>query len=119
MFLPLLPLIHILARLQRRVLTVLLLLLSYLLTLSNCLGKLRFSSIGLTPWLSEQPVMIYLFIQIAVAYVVLILLDLPAVFASIDHRLLFDCVEQLVGLPGSVNGVYYRYFSAFSFCCCR
>lgn len=63
--------------------------------------------------------MIYLFIQIAVAYVVLILLDLPAVFASIDHRLLFDCLEQLVGLPGSVNGVYYGYFSVFSFCCCR
>ena len=74
------------------------LLLSYLLTLSNCLRKLSFSSITLTPWLSEEPVMIYLFIQIAVAYVVLILLDLPAVLASIDHRLLLDCLEQLVGL---------------------
>lgn len=63
--------------------------------------------------------MIYLVIQIAEAYVVLILLDLPAVFASIDHRLLFDCLEQLVRLPGSVNGVYYGYFSMFSFCCCQ
>lgn len=51
--------------------------------------------------------MIYLFIQIAVAYVVLILLDLPAVFASIDHRLLFDCLEQLAGLPASGSGVCY------------
>lgn len=54
--------------------------------------------------------MIYLFIQIAVAYVVLILLDLPAVFASIDHRLLFDCLEQLVGLPGSVSRGLLRIF---------
>lgn len=105
------------ARLERRVLTVLLL--SYLLTLSNCFRKLRFSSISLTARLSEEPVMIYLFIQIAVAYVVLILLDLPAVFASIDHRLLFDCLEQLVGLSGSVSGVCYGYFPAFSFCCCQ
>lgn len=105
------------ARLERRVLTALLL--SRLLTLSNCFRKLRFSSISLTAWLSEEPVMIYLFIQIAVAYVVLILLDLPALFAAIDHRLLFDCLEQLAGLPGSVNGVCYGYFSAFSFCCCQ
>lgn len=95
------------------------LLLSYLLTLYNCFRKSRFSSISLTAWLSQEPVMIYLFIQIAVAYVVLILLDLPAVFASIDHRLLFDCLEQLVGLSGFVNGVCHGYFSAFSFCCCQ
>lgn len=51
--------------------------------------------------------MIYLCIQIAVAYVALILLDLPAVFASIDHRLLFDCLEQLVGLRASLSKVCY------------
>lgn len=95
------------------------LLLSYLLTLYNCFRKSRFSSISLTAWLSQEPVMIYLFIQISVAYVVFILLDLPAVFASIDHRLLFDCLEQLVGLSGFVNGVCHGYFSAFSFCCCQ
>lgn len=88
-------------------LTVPLLLLSYVLTLSNCLTKLSISSIALTWRLLEEPVMIYLCIQIAVAYVALILLDLPAVFASIDHRLLFDCLEQLVGLRASLSKVCY------------
>lgn len=105
------------ARLERRLLTVLLL--SYLLTLSSCFRKLRFSSISLTAWLSEEPVMTYLFIQIAVAHVVLILPDLPALFASIDHRLLLECLEQLVGLPGFVSGVCHGCSSAFSFCCCQ
>lgn len=90
----------------------------YLASLSNYSG-ISVSSLTMIPRLSVESFMIYLFMKTPVAYVVLILLDLSAAFDSIDHRMLFDCLEQLAGLPGSVNVVYFLYFSTFSFCCCQ